>query len=183
MYRADDHALRHPAQTNYHQHQQGDTKGSNTVAVGALLYADFGQRTLDFEKAKGLDVCLMDMTACCVTGRFVFDFCCYTENFYATVVFKNFSAVVVENKFVTVDVDVIIMVGVDRINRFSNFLLGGGKMDQSVVADKADPFNFFMGTDFSHNLIDALPIIFQHLKMSCVQNNFTDRLNIILGIV
>ncbi len=50
-------------------------------------------------------------------------------------------------------------------------------------AEESNPIYFFMGTDFLHHLVDAQTIVFQHLKVSRVQDDFTYRFNVTLSIL
>jgi hypothetical protein len=49
-------------------------------------------------------------------------------------------------------------------------------------AEEPDPVYLFMLANFLHHLVHPLAVVFQHLKVSGVQDDFTDGFNIILGI-
>ena len=53
----------------------------------------------------------------------------------------------------------------------------------SCCAEESNPIYFFMRSDFIHHRVDPLSVIFQHLKVCRMQDNFTDSFNIILGIL
>ena len=53
----------------------------------------------------------------------------------------------------------------------------------SSGTEESNLIYFFMGTNFLHHLINSQTIVFQHLKVGRVQDDFTYSLNVILGIL
>ena len=56
-------------------------------------------------------------------------------------------------------------------------------MDMPGGTKKPYAINFFMGTDFVDHFVDFQTIVFQHLKVRRVQNDFTNGFNIVFGVL
>ena len=93
MYGIHNHALRHPAQTNNHQQQEGHAKGRNAVAIRTGLHADVGQRSLDLEKTKDFNVWRMNMTGRRIATGLVTNLGRNAENLFALGIMEDSPAV------------------------------------------------------------------------------------------
>ena len=56
-------------------------------------------------------------------------------------------------------------------------------MDMPGGTKKPYAINLFMGTDFVDHFVDFQTIVFQHLKVRRVQNDFTNGFNIVFGVL
>ncbi len=56
-------------------------------------------------------------------------------------------------------------------------------MDMPCRAEESDTVYFFMGADLIDHFVNLGTIIFQHLEVRGVQDDFADSLNIILGVL